>query len=64
MANIVHASSTLRITGTEGRSVCSITGVDPQMAPADADGFLDGVETLYNSSPVKGRISTMFDIER
>ena len=64
MANIVHASSSLRIAGADGRSVCSLMGVDPAMSPADAVGFVEGIEALYNSGTVTARISTMSDIER
>ncbi|MCL2363860.1 MAG: hypothetical protein FWC71_04260 [Defluviitaleaceae bacterium] len=64
MANIVHASSSLRIVGTDGRSVCSLLGVDPSMSPADAVGFIEGIEALYNGSTVTARISTLSEIER
>jgi len=64
MANIVHASSSLRIAGTDGRSICSLMGVNPAMTPADAVGFMEGIEALYNNGTVTARISTLSDIER
>jgi len=64
LANIVHASSAIRIAGTDGRSVCSLGGVDPNMTASDAAGFVEGIEELYNSGPVTARLSTMSNIER
>ena len=64
MANIVHATSAIRIAGTDGRSVCSISGVDPDMTAIDAVGFIEGIEALYNSGTVTARLSTMSDIVR
>jgi hypothetical protein len=64
VANIVHASSVVRIAGKDGRSVCSITGVNPDMPPVDAAGFVDAIEVLYNSGAVTARISSMSNIVR
>ena len=64
MATIAHASSAIRIAGTNGRSVCNINGIDPDMTAADAAGFVEGIEELYNSGPVTARISTMSNLER
>lgn len=64
MANIVHASSAIRITDAAGRSVCSLNGVNPNMTASDAVGFVEGIEELHNGGPVTARISTLSDIER
>jgi hypothetical protein len=41
-----------------------LNGVNPDLSAVDAVGFMEGIEELYNAGPVKGRISTVSDIER
>jgi len=63
MANIVHASAALRVRSAENRSICSISGVDPNMSASDAAGFVTGIQTMYNRGSVFARIHTVSDIE-
>ena len=63
MANIVTASAALRVRSAQNRAICSISGVDPNMAAEDAAGFVTGIQTIYNREPVFARIHVVSDIE-
>ena len=51
MATIAHVSSAIRIAGTNGRSVCNINGVDPDMTATDAAGFGKLLITQHYHTP-------------
>jgi len=63
MANIVNASAALRIRSEQNRSVCSISGVNPNMTAENAAGFVTGIQTMYNRGTVKARIHTVSDVD-
>jgi len=63
MASIVNASAALRIRSEQNRAICSINGVNPNMAAEDAAGFVKGIQTMYNRDTVMARIHTVSDIE-
>lgn len=63
MASIVHASAALRVRSAQNRAICSISGVNPNMTAADAAGFVEGIQTMYNRGPVLARIHVVSDIE-
>ena len=62
MANIVTASASLRIRSANNRSVCTISGVNPNMSAADAAGFVAAIQTMYNRDVVTARIHVVSDI--
>jgi hypothetical protein len=63
MASIANTSAALRIRSAENRAICSINGVDPNMAAEDAAGFVTGIQTMYNRGMVMARIHVVSDIE-
>ena len=63
MASIVNATSSLRIRSVQNRAVCTISGVNPNMAAEDAVGFVAGIQTMYNRAPVTARLHVISDIE-
>ena len=63
MAAIVTASAALRVRSVQNRSICSISGVDPNMTAGDAAGFVMGIQAMYNRGPVLARIHVVSDIE-
>jgi hypothetical protein len=63
MASIVNASAALRVRSAANRSICSISGVDPNMSASDAAGFVTGIQTMYNREKVSARIHVVSDIE-
>ena len=63
MANIITASAALRVRSVQNRSICSISGVDPNMTADDAAGFVTGIQNMYNRGPVLARIHVVSDIE-
>ena len=38
---------TLRVRNEQNRSVCSISGVNPDMSASDAAGFVTGIQEMY-----------------
>jgi len=63
MANFVNATAVLRIFSEQNRSVCSISGVNPNMVASDAAGFIAGIRAMYNRGPVRARIHIVSEIE-
>ena len=63
MASIVNATAALRIRSEQNRAICSISGVDPNMAAEDAVGFVTGIQTMYNRGNVLARIHTVADVD-
>jgi len=63
MASIVNASATLRIRSEQNRAICSISGVNPNMAAADAAGFIKGIQAMYNRGTVLARIHAISDVD-
>ena len=63
MASIVNASAALRIRSDQNRAICSISGVNPNMAAEDAAGFVTGIQNMYNRGTVIARIHVVSDIE-
>ena len=62
MPSIVNASATLRVLNGERRSVCSVSGVNPNMAAGDAVGFIEGLTMMYNRGDLTARIHAVSDI--
>jgi len=63
MANFVNATAVLRIFSEQNRSICSISGVNPNVSASVAAGFVAGIRTMYNRGPVRARIHIVSDIE-
>ena len=63
MANIVNVSAALRVRNEQNRSVCSISGVNPDMSASDAAGFVTGIQEMYNRGKVTARIHSVSSIE-
>ena len=63
MANIVNVSAALRVRNEQNRAVCTISGVNPDMSANDAEGFVTGIQEMYNRGKVSARIHSISKIE-
>jgi len=63
MAAIVNASAALRVRNEQNSSICSISGVDPNMSAENAAGFVAGIQEMYNRGKVLARIHSVSDVE-
>jgi len=64
MAEFVTTSANLRVTNAERRSVFSVAGVEPTISAQTLAGFVDAVETLYNTGPCAARLGIAMILER
>jgi len=51
------ASAGIRITNDERKTVCTVSRVNPMVAPATAVGFAAAVAALYNKGQCTARIN-------
>jgi len=64
MANFITANANIRLSNYDGKSICSVSGINPAITADTAASFVDAIEKIYNNGQCAARMSIFMNINR